>query len=848
MVAGRRGRPLQPAMHRRVRRRWARLRRALAVPLVAALMLLSACAHLVPHAQRLRTQQLEDAVLPLAATALQTGQLETARRLYGRLLEVNGDSVTAHMGLGDVAFQEGNPTAAARWYKSAAKRTEEPEARHLALLAHGRASLAAGRLGAARKSFAEVARAKKKASPASVAWARNGVGLTMLLEGDLTGAVAEMEGAVELAPEEERLQVNLDSARAALDDLPPAAGAAESSPSPFADPAPEAVAEETEPSGSEDRAPVLDPPPLAGAVAQSAGGAPTLGPDPTVLDSDGLGSGGGERPDRPSPVVQPSGVEAPTGGGEGELAAAAEQPEQPDGAQAGADIRAGWPDSVVDEAPSAGAVAEETEPSGSEDRAPVLDPPPLAGAVAQSAGGAPTLSPDPTVLDSDGLGSGDGERPDRPSPVAQPPGVEAPTGGGEGEPAAAAEQPDGAQAGADIRAGWPDSVVDEAPSAGAVAEETEPSGSEDRAPVLDPLPLAGAVAQSAGGAPTLGPDPTVLDSDGMGSGDGERPDRPSPVVQPPGVEAPIGGGEGEPAEAAEPLNRPGDMETGTDDLSERPDSVPDVPAVAGGDEAGETAEPVEVPEAAEVDAAGDADEPIAPTEVTDDAAAGLTERPISSSVADLLLDEALDAAGGQEPSLLPEPLVAAAASADPCGLGGECILVVTEAGGAFLQVGAFTKPDNAEAMVARLRALTDHSVDILEASSLDGSSYWRVRIGPVMLRETLLDLVGTLEEAGYDVANAPTPAAGSGRFAGTANQPLQAMVVLEDGERFLQVGAYSERATAETLAAELRHLTGREVGVAETGPTNDPLLYRVRIGPLEPDDALISSLVTQPEG
>ena len=195
--------------------------------ILALAILVPACSLMPPKSEQLRARQMEDAVLPMAATALQAGQLETARRLYQRLLGIDPESVQARMGLGDIAMREQETEAAARWYLSALTRAEQPERRHAALLAHGRAALAAGQLEAARDSFTQLADPKENASRANVAWGHNGIGLTLLLEGDVQGGVTAMEQAVLRAPEEERFRGNLDRALAILRDLPAATAPAE---------------------------------------------------------------------------------------------------------------------------------------------------------------------------------------------------------------------------------------------------------------------------------------------------------------------------------------------------------------------------------------------------------------------------------------------------------------------------------------------------------------------------------------------------------------------------------------------------------------------------------------------
>ena len=165
---------------------------------------------------RLQTERVENAVLPMAEVALETGQLETAKRLYQRLLDVDPKSVRARMGLGEIAFRRGDSTEAARWHLAAVANAEQPEQRHAALLAHGRAALESGQLEAARDSFAQLADPKEQAPSASVAWGLNGVGLTLLLQGDLRGAVTNMEQAVRRAPSEPVFRENLERALALL--------------------------------------------------------------------------------------------------------------------------------------------------------------------------------------------------------------------------------------------------------------------------------------------------------------------------------------------------------------------------------------------------------------------------------------------------------------------------------------------------------------------------------------------------------------------------------------------------------------------------------------------------------
>ena len=184
---------------------------------MAAALCIAACS-LVPDQGSLRVDEVEQALLPVANIALETGQLETAKRLYQRLLDVDPASQAAHMGLGDVAFKDRRPHDAVRWYLAAQANAQTPEQRNDALLWHGRAALDAGELSAARRSFEHLA-AAPEASTISVAWALNGIGLTLLLQGDLRGAVAAMQGAVRRAPGEQMFADNLRRALAMLAEL-----------------------------------------------------------------------------------------------------------------------------------------------------------------------------------------------------------------------------------------------------------------------------------------------------------------------------------------------------------------------------------------------------------------------------------------------------------------------------------------------------------------------------------------------------------------------------------------------------------------------------------------------------
>ena len=177
-----------------------------------ATLLIGGCSVLPNETDAVRIQRVEEAVLPMARIALEAEQTETARRLYLRLLEVDPGSVNARMGLGEIAAARRDSAEAARWYAAAISYATQADERHAALLAHGRATLAAGKLEAARKSFSRLTSSRENAPATTAAWGLNGLGLVALLEGDILGAIRFMEQAVLLAPEEEMLADNLSRA------------------------------------------------------------------------------------------------------------------------------------------------------------------------------------------------------------------------------------------------------------------------------------------------------------------------------------------------------------------------------------------------------------------------------------------------------------------------------------------------------------------------------------------------------------------------------------------------------------------------------------------------------------
>ena len=191
-----------------------RAARCASLPLGIALLCTVACTGLPRYVEGPPPGQMTAAIVPLAQAALDAGQVEAARRLYGRLLTAEPYSAAARMGLGDIALRAGDATRAGRWYADAIRHAASPAERHAALLAHGRAALSAGNLGAAHESFVQLAEVAQDA-PVDRAWGLNGIGLTQLLQGRMDAGIAAMEEATRLSPDEDRFRENLARARAA---------------------------------------------------------------------------------------------------------------------------------------------------------------------------------------------------------------------------------------------------------------------------------------------------------------------------------------------------------------------------------------------------------------------------------------------------------------------------------------------------------------------------------------------------------------------------------------------------------------------------------------------------------
>ena len=253
--------------------RWSMWPRAAAM--LAGLSMVG-CTTLQPETD-MRARRIEQAVVPMARAALAAGQVETARRLYTRLLDVAPDAVEARIGLGDVAMAAGRRSRAQTWYLDAASLAEGPSDRHAALLAHGRAAITAGNLDAAQESFDRLVDPEERASPTNAAWGHNGLAVVAMLEGDPFGTVAAVERAVLLDPDEQRFRENLTRAVAVADAYRTEFGV------PDAEPEPAMLAQADEEAAESDETPVAADDQTFAAASETVPDAP-VETEPADLD------------------------------------------------------------------------------------------------------------------------------------------------------------------------------------------------------------------------------------------------------------------------------------------------------------------------------------------------------------------------------------------------------------------------------------------------------------------------------------------------------------------------------------------------------------------------------------
>ena len=745
----------------------------------------AACSLLPEQRDQPRAEQLERAVLPMARAALNAGQTETARRLYRRLLQIDPSSVDARMGLGDAAVESREPATAAQWYLAALANARSPEARHAALLAHGRAALSAGQLEPARKSFARLTDPRAEASRSNVAWGYNGLGLTLLLAGDLRGATAAMEQAVLRAPDEPRFRGNLARALAMLTELEsgaPGATRDDALASLEAEllPAPEPSAR------TADSSPVPDEPSSAAPEDARDGGEAPDATLRTALEAvaEPPEPGHEDAPPAAEPSTSPATAARESAAPDAAPADSSEpsaEPRQEDPQEATPQIDVpGTPAPEASVASTDGKAEQTSEETASRSASAAASRPPsrAASRAATRAASPPAPRPPPRAPSPSPTEPGADD-----ASVATPPRVLQEDGWSFVQAASYASRAPAEALAARLR------EVAEHPVW--VSEAQGVDGRTWSRVRIGPVPSAADLAALTAALEDLGFGPLVVPEEDFDA----QPSAATPpmVIEQDGARFVQAG-----AYAAR---------SAAEELAAR------LQALTGhGTHVSTSASP--------------------------DHGALYRVRigPVATHEALVALADRLEVAGYGVMDVAPPDDANGPAAPGPPPAGSLPLPVMVHEGAArFVQTGAYASRTTAEAVAVRLRALTDRPVELSPTRGPGDASLFRVRIGPVPSHEALVELRDALTLGGYGAMDLPAPPeeppVESGAAPGTLAPPP--LLLREGGERYLQAGAYSARPVAESLAARLRDLGVAPVRVTETVRNGQPI-YRVRIGPVDP--------------
>lgn len=808
-----------------------------------AALLIGSCSVLPNESDRLRIERMEEAVLPMARIALEAEQTETAKRLYRRLLEVDPDSVSARMGLGDIAVAGRDSAEAARWYAAAVAHARRADERHPALLAHGRAALALGELEAARRSFSRLISEREYAPTLSVAWGLNGLGLVSLLEGDIRSAIKFMEQAVLLAPDEKMLADNLSRALdlsagmvpegASVDQIQDMAVAAAARSIPNARrPAPAEEAAASTASIPDARRPV----PADEAVASTA----SIPDARRLAPADEAAAAAASIPDvrRPAPANEtavPVEKEAardqtreksipqaystpeagerearPTGGGSGSNRRRIDRSElRPYAIRVGGEyyvrigahtLKAEAQDVAAELRRVTAERVDVVEFGMGDGRNAVRLYRVLVGPIASSAGLVELVA----TLEEMGYGA-----------ARVPPSVAT-----QSSPAAIPEverPPEQRSAGPELVEVFLDPEADETdamPTAALQAESIPepPAGAEKAdAPVT--------AASQTEAKPDPAPERESLEVTSVAE-----------VPSPENTESERTAGDagsipGDTAIASLSGNGSGNLENGPQFLQVGAYTVRSTAEALAAEVGGVARAPVRVVEAE-----------LANGETMYRVQVG----PIGSHRAMMELSKMLISGGYGTVRVLPESATADSAPEDalppppPLSDSSERrvkAFIVHEDGERFLQMGAYAVRATADTLASQLRLVTSEPVFAAPALSDAGESLYRVRIGPIGSDAALATLLRALRSSYGNGWVLPSIDTGSIRAA---------FVVHEDSERFLQMGAYAVRSAAEALASELRGQIGGEIRITEVSRRGGEPIYRVRVGPIASDDSLLA--------
>ena len=146
----------------------------------------------------------------------------------------------------------------------------------------------------------------------------------------------------------------------------------------------------------------------------------------------------------------------------------------------------------------------------------------------------------------------------------------------------------------------------------------------------------------------------------------------------------------------------------------------------------------------------------------------------------------------------------------------------------YVQIGAYRDYDAALAVASEQENRTGRPVQVSEATTGGGESVYRVRIGPLPAGDPLLPEANRSADTEADSGDARTEAPGA------AEPPAR---VVENGSTYVQVGTYPDYETAAAVASEHETRTGLPAQVSKVGIGGGEPVYRVQIGPVDPDAA-----------
>lgn len=137
----------------------------------------------------------------------------------------------------------------------------------------------------------------------------------------------------------------------------------------------------------------------------------------------------------------------------------------------------------------------------------------------------------------------------------------------------------------------------------------------------------------------------------------------------------------------------------------------------------------------------------------------------------------------------------------------------------YLQIGAYSEHQTAQNIANDLIQLDLLPVKISKSET--STPFYRVRLGPLTMDETLDTIIQKVHTSGFPDSKIVT---------------VEKEVKNTDkiGLKYVQVGAFSEKKTAQSIANKLNQLILLPVHITNSMTTNP--LYRVRLGPLSIED------------